>query len=120
MEGQLSIDAALELIDFISRTNYGLAPVGDGLFDSKQEAIAFVKSSEYNPCEPIDVVFDTRQGNYCDAVSVTFDDDWMVEDLAMGGKSARGDTIEAALRNFRAQYDPNDKYCPIALIVDPD
>ncbi|EGR3229043.1 hypothetical protein ACXHQ0_16875 [Vibrio antiquarius] len=118
MEKQLSVSAAKQLIEFIFSTNYRLAPDGDGLFASKEEAISFVESSEYNPCNPLCVCFDTKQGSYWDSVSATFNGEiWEMEDYSMGGAYASGTTIEDALINLRKQCDLDDDFCPVELSI---
>lgn len=118
MEKQLSVSSAKHLIEFIFNTNYRLAPDGDGLFESKEEALTFVESSEYNPCAPLNVCFDTKQGNYWDSVSATFNGEiWEMEDYSMGGAYASGTTIEEALINLRMQCDLDDDFCPVELSI---
>ncbi len=118
MERTLSVDAAKLLIDFIYSTNYQLAPEGDGLFESKDEAISFVESENYNPEEPLHICFDTKQGNYMDSVVASFDGTvWEVEDYQMGGAYASGESIEEALKTLRSKFDPEEDFCPVELIV---
>lgn len=116
----LSVESAKQLIEFIFSTNYFIAPNGDGIFSTKEEAIHFVESHEYLPEEPLSVVWDTKQGNYCDSVVVTFDSEnqvWEMEDHQMRGGYANGNTIEEALGNFRAKYDPTEDFCPVELVI---
>ncbi len=116
----LSVESAKQVIEFITNTNYFVAPNGDGIFDSKEEAIRFVESNEYRPDEALSVVWDTMQGNYCDSVVVTFDAEnqvWEMEDHQMGGVCANGNTIEEALGNIRAQYEPTEDFCPVELVI---
>lgn len=116
----LTVESAKHLIEFIFNTNYKIAPNGDGIFATKEEALQFVESNEYKPDQPLSVVWDTYQGNYCDSVVVTFDSEnqlWEMEDHQMGGVYANGTTIVEALGNIRAKYQPTEDFCPIELII---
>lgn len=118
MSDTLSICKAKELIEFIFNTNYKLAPFGDGCFDSKEKAIAFVENENYRPDEPLNVVFETTKGEQTDSLQVSFDNNiWSVEDMDMGGKSASGSDIMSALTNFRSEADPTGDYYPVELTV---
>lgn len=118
MNNSLPVEQAKELIDYISLTNYLIAPLGDGNFGSKDEALAHVESTKYDPDEPLDVCFDTKQGNYWERAQVTYQDSvWFIEDLQMGGHSSKGITIESALKAFRIEHDPTCDYYPVELAL---
>ena len=118
MNNSLPIQAAKQLIEFISTTNYELAPVGDGLFSSKSEAITHVDSAEYDCEEPLNVCFDTKQGNYWESAQVSFDgSEWFIEDHGMGGKSSKGKNIQEAIEAFRLEHDSTCDYYPVELTV---
>lgn len=118
MTNILKPDAAKQLIEFISNTNYRLCPEGDFPFKSAEEAINYVESDQYDPSEPINVCFDTKQGNFSDTVVAYFNGThWRMEDLSMGGAHAIGTTIEEALVKYREKFDVDDKYCPVELIL---
>lgn len=119
-EQTLSVESAKQLIEFIFNTNYFIAPHGDGIFDSKEEAIKFVESTAYQPDEPLSVVWETIQGNHSDSVMVTFDTEnqlWELEDPQMGGFYASGNSIEEALGGIRSQYTPTEAFCPVELVI---
>jgi len=119
MTNSLPIIAAKALIEFINKTNYELAPHGDGQFSSKDEAISFVDSNEYNPEEPLNVCFDTKQGDYWESAEVTFQQStWCIEDSGMGGLSASGDSIKDALVAFRSKHDATCGFYPVELFLD--
>ncbi|MGR5448514.1 hypothetical protein ACP3V3_01775 [Vibrio sp. PNB22_3_1] len=40
-----------------------------------------------------------------------------MEDHQMGGVYASGNTIEEALGNIRAKYDPTEDFCPVELVI---
>lgn len=118
MNNTLSVSAAKTLIEFIDKTNYELAPHGDGQFSSKQEALTFVMSDSYDAEEPINVCFDTAQGNYWESAEVFFENDiWFIEDAGMGGMSSSGESIRSALVSFRAKHDSTDGYYPVELAL---
>ncbi|MFT5852142.1 MAG: hypothetical protein ACI87J_002118 [Colwellia sp.] len=118
MINTLSVNAAKKLIEFIDKTNYQLAPHGDGLFSSKQEALTFVTGDSYAPEEPLNVCFDTAQGNYWQSAEVFFENDnWTIEDRGMGGMSSSGESIGSALVSFRAKHDSTDEYYPVELAL---
>lgn len=116
MNNSLSVQAAKQLIEFIGTTNYELAPHGDGVFSSMSEAVAHVDSSEYDSKEPLNVCFDTKQGNYWESAQVFFDgSEWFIEDNGMGGKSSKGISIQEALIAFRLEHDATCDYYPVEL-----
>jgi|TARA_R110001583_G_scaffold64030_4_gene186610 hypothetical protein len=121
MVNYLSVEAAKQLIDFISMTNYKLAPLGDGIFSSSTDAIAYVESVDYDKEQALSVCFDTQQGNYWESAQVTFNElEWFVDDLGMGGQSAKGDQIQAALEAFRLEHNPTCAYYPVELVFTED
>ena len=116
MNISLSVQAAKQLIEFISKTNYQLAPAGDGNFSSKDEALAYVDSAKYDEKEPLSVCFDTRKGDYWESAVVSFNGSlWFLEDYGMGGKSSQGRSIQEAITAFRLKHDPTSGYCPVEL-----
>jgi hypothetical protein len=116
MNSTLSVNAAKLLIEFISTTNYELAPEGDGLFSSISDAINHVESTEYDCEKPLNVCFDTKQGNYWESAQVTFQDSvWFIEDLSMGGISSKGESIKEAIESFRLKHNPTCDYYPEEL-----
>ena len=118
MTPTLSINAAIQLIEFIENTNYRTCRLDEGAFSSKQEAITHIHSNEYDIEEPISVTFDTAQGDYWDDAQVFFDGStWFVDDVNMGGLSSSGKSIEEALVNFRLLHDSTSQYYPVELIV---
>ena len=117
----LSVEAAKRLIDFISKTNYKLAPADDGAFYSQADAIAYVESDKYDEEQALSVCFDTQQGDYWERAQVTCNElEWFVEDLGMGGQSANGDSIQAALEAFRLKHNPTCAYYPVELVFNKD
>lgn len=121
MNNSLSVQAAKQLIEFIGTTNYKLAPHGDGLFSSMSEAIAHVDSPMYDSEEPINVCFDTKQGNYWESAQVTFQDSvWFIDDHGMGGKSSKGNSIQDAIESFRLKHDPTCDYYPVELMFNEE
>ena len=118
LQDQLSVHDAKELIEFISNTNYRIAPHGDGAFDTKDEALLHVESEDYDPELPLQVCFDTAQGNYWDSIEITCSDSvWHGDDGQMGGHSASGNSIEEMLVAFKHKSDPTCKYSPVALLI---
>ncbi len=116
MKRTLDISAAQELITFIAETNYELAPYGDGLFLNSSEAAAHVNSGEYDPEIPLNVCFDTKQGDCWESASVSFDgSDWHIDDSSMGGKSSKAKGIKEALVSFRLAHDKTCDFCPVEL-----
>jgi hypothetical protein len=121
MSNSLSVQAAKQLIEFISTTNYELAPHGDGTFSSASEAVDHVNSTGYDVVRPLDVCFDTKQGNYWEGAQITFQDsEWFIEDLEMGGKSSKGKSIQSAIEAFRLKHDLACDYCPVELILNEE
>lgn len=120
MPAQLTKTKAIELVNFIAdKTNYEISSEGEGLY-TKDEAIAFVNSDIYDPEVPLNVCFDTKQGDNWESASMSFDgDSWLVDDFSMGGHSANGQSIEEALVNFRLKHDSTCDYYPVELIVNP-
>ena len=118
MNDSLSVEAAKLLIEFISTTNYKLAPAGDGAFTSKDEATTHVSNAVYDSKEPLNVCFDTKQGNYWDSAEVSFDgSEWFIYEHGMGGQSAKGKSIQEAIESFRLKHDSTCKYYPVELII---
>ncbi|ENI4487347.1 hypothetical protein ABXZ88_003219 [Vibrio fluvialis] len=117
-EMSLSVLAAKELISFIASTNYRVAPPADACFKSVQEAIDYVKSDEYNPLDPLVVVFEC-QGEDCWDGSPMYHDgnEWFIIDHGMGGVSGRGATILEALNDFRSRYGSDHSFRPVECIV---
>ncbi|WP_063661515.1 hypothetical protein [Aliivibrio fischeri] len=114
----LPIENAKQLIEFIDNTNYELAPHGDGIFNSKQEAMAFVESEQYSPKEALSVCFETLKGDYWDSIVVTYEDGvWSGVDHSIGGHSMTGDTIEEMLISYRELHDLSCQYSPMPLIM---
>jgi hypothetical protein len=117
MNNSLPAQAAKQLIEFINTTNYELAPHGDGLFSSLSEAVAHVDSAEYDSEEPLNICFDTKQGDYWESAQVSFDgSEWFIEDHGMGGKSSKGKSIQEAIEAFRLEHDSTCDYYPIELM----
>ncbi len=116
MSNTLSRSAAKQLIEFIFNSNYKMSPFGEGVFNSKEEALSFVNSAKYDENEPLNVVFDCKKGNYWDGAQMSFDGVlWYMEDHGMGGKCSDGKTIQEALVNFRLKHDPSCQYYPEEL-----
>ncbi|MDP2566458.1 hypothetical protein [Pseudoalteromonas marina] len=116
MNNTLEITKAKELITFISKTNYELAPYGDGLFLNQNEALAHVDSNEYDPAIPLNVCFDTKQGENWESASVSFEGNPRhIIDSSMGGNSSKAKSIKDALISFRIAHDETCDHYPIEL-----
>lgn len=118
MNHKLAKEKAIELIEFITPTNYGVFDANEGVFENIESAIEFVNSDKYDPEIPLAVVFNTANGDYHDDARMAFvDNTWYAYDLSMGGLTGSGDTIQAALVDFRNKHDPTCEYYPNELII---
>ncbi len=114
----LAKEKAIELILFIAGTNYNVFDADEGIFENTDSAIQFVNSDKYDPEIPLAVVFNTAKGDYHDDARMAFENNtWYAYDLSMGGVTGSGDTIQAALVDFRLKHDPACEYYPNELIV---
>ncbi|CAH7132517.1 conserved hypothetical protein [Vibrio chagasii] len=118
-DDNLSVEHAKELIAFAASTNYSLAPFGDSLFSSTEQAIEFVLSDNYEPNEALSLCFDTKQGNYMDSMEVTkVCDRWYAEDPSMGGRTVSGKTLEEMAKNIHDEFEEKDSdFCPVEIIA---
>lgn len=115
---KLPLDKAKELIEFISKTNYFLAPYDGCFFVTKESALAFVESNCYEEDEPIKIFFDTAKGNYWDSMSVSFDNGkWIANDLQKESFKVVGDTIQEMVELIRDSCEPSSQFRPVKLIV---
>lgn len=118
-EDILSVEDAKALITFVFQTNYQVMSQHSGPFDNMDKALAFINSDEYVPEELLLVCFATAE-DMGESVFVNRDaKGWWVDDGNMGGKSANGDTIEEALRNFRNEFAEDATDRPVELVVKP-
>lgn len=89
----LSKECARELIEYIAKTNFEVAPYGDGLFNNAEEAIIYL-NKQYDPtfpfalCYPLqsdpdywDSAIITQQGN----VWYAYNDDYQFESHTLKG-----------------------------------
>ena len=113
----LPVESALLLIEFVSKTNYEISASESGILSTK-EAVDHVNSTDYSPDCPLNVVFDTNQGNYWDSVEVGHEDGvWLGIDYSMGGVSVSGESIEEMLVAIRKSQDKTCKFSAVELIV---
>lgn len=113
----LSVKSALLLIEFVSKTNYEISTSEGGILSTK-EAVDHVNSEDYSPEIPLNVAFDTNQGNYWDTVEVGHEDGvWRGIDYSMGGVSVSGGSIEGMLVAIRNGQDKTCQFSAVKLIV---
>jgi hypothetical protein len=109
---------AIEVAEFIDKTNYCVFDADEGAFESLEDAITFINSDKYDPDIPLAVIFNTARGDYHDDARISYEDgSWAAYDLSMGGKTAFGETIQDALVNFRLEHDSSCEYYPEELII---
>lgn len=116
VERTLSVVNAAALIAFVDNTNYTIAPHGDGAFNSKEEALTYINSDDYDPEEPLNVCFEVNNGTW-DSVVVTHEDSvWYAEDITMGGTTMCGGTIKSMLEDLHKKSDSTCQYAPVELV----
>ncbi|MFS1427353.1 hypothetical protein LMH73_009350 [Vibrio splendidus] len=108
----LTKDRAVELVNVISNSNYQLARFADTIFDSKEDALAFIASDEYSESEGIEVVF-TCKNEQTDSASASYKNErWYLVDHAHGGTTTSHTHLEAALCRLVEGINSDEEYCP--------